>query len=83
VLLHNGAPLYDYGPSALENVPCYSPLMRMTATAIDRAGNLWTTNNWKPDITIDLVNPGGDGICIFVGLAKPRTAQMNGRRRRL
>lgn len=71
VLLHNGDPLYDYGPNALENVPCYSPLMRMTATTIDRAGNLWTTNNWKPPILIDAFNPGGDGICIFVGLAKP------------
>ncbi len=70
VLLHNGYPLYDYGPHA-QNVHSYSPLMRMTATVIDRAGNLWATNNWKPDITLNAVNPGGDGICIFVGLAKP------------
>ena len=53
--------------------PCLTPLMRITAVAIDRAGNIWATNNWKPDFTIDLANSGGDGICIFVGLAKPPT----------
>lgn len=35
------------------------------------AGNLWAVNNWKPQIDFDILNPGGDGICIFVGLAKP------------
>ena len=66
VLLHDGQPLY--GP---EGPPCFSPLMRITSVVIDRAGNIWATNNWKPDFTIDLVNSGGDGICVFVGLAKP------------
>ena len=66
VLLHNGQPLY--GPDA---PPSYIPLMRLTSAVIDRAGNIWVTNNWKPDFTDDLVNSGGDGICIFVGLAKP------------
>jgi hypothetical protein len=48
-------------------------MMRQTASAIDRAGNLWTVNNWKPDLDVDItVNPGGDGIVIFVGLAPPR-----------
>lgn len=32
-------------------------------------------NNWKPDFNVDAPpntgNPGGDGIVIFVGLAKP------------
>ena len=39
---------------------------------IDQAGNIWSINNWKPDFLIDkLLNPGGDGILIFVGLAAP------------
>jgi sugar lactone lactonase YvrE len=67
VLLHNGEPLYGSGAP-----PSYVPLMRLTAVVIDRAGNVWATNNWKPDFTVDLVNSGGDGICIFVGLAKPK-----------
>jgi hypothetical protein len=36
-------------------------------------------NNWKPDFFIDTVgmNPGGDGIVIFVGLAAPPTTQVH------
>jgi hypothetical protein len=46
--------------------------MRITSVVVDRAGNLWATNNWKPNFDIDLLlNSGGDGICIFVGVAKP------------
>jgi streptogramin lyase len=68
VRLHNGEPLYG-----AEAPPSFTPLMRLTAGVIDRAGNLWVANNWKPDLDIDVtVNPGGDGICIFVGLAKPQ-----------
>ena len=70
VTLHDGTPLY--GPNG---PPSYSPLMRMTALTIDRAGNIWATNNWKPVFNLDASpingNPGGDGICIFVGLATP------------
>lgn len=71
VLLHNGAPLY--GPGKL---PSYAPLMRLTSVTIDRAGNLWACNNWKPDFDVDTRttppgNPGGDGIVIFVGIAPP------------
>jgi hypothetical protein len=67
VLLHNGDPLYGPGEP-----PCYSPLMRVTSVVIDQAGNVWALNNWKPSFANDIVsNPGGDGICIFVGLAKP------------
>jgi hypothetical protein len=67
VLLHDGSPLY--GPNA---PPSFIPMMRQTASVIDRAGNLWTVNNWKPNLTVDAtVNPGGDGILIFVGLAPP------------
>lgn len=55
--------------------PSYSPLMRMTSVVIDQAGNVWAINNWKPsfnaDASPDSGNPGGDGIVIFVGLAKP------------
>jgi hypothetical protein len=70
VLLPNGDPLY--GPGA---DPCFSPLMRQTSCTIDQAGNVWAVNNWKPNFATDFSpttgNPGGDGICIFVGLARP------------
>jgi hypothetical protein len=70
VLLHDGQPLNGAGRE-----PCYSPLMRMTSVTIDQAGNVWAVNNWKPDFGTDFEpnhgNPGGDGIVIFVGLAKP------------
>jgi len=72
VLLPNGEPLYKQGES-------YSPLMRMTNVVVDAAGNLWAINNWKPRFDTDKPdasgNPGGDGICIFVGLAKPLAMQ--------
>ena len=49
--------------------------MRQTNCVIDQAGNVWVCNNWKPDFNLDFSpedgNPGGDGIVIFVGLAKP------------
>lgn len=67
VRLNNGAPLYAPLP-----IPSYKPLMRATAAHIDMAGNVWITNNWKPSGVIDVgLNPGGDGIVIFVGLAAP------------
>ncbi len=67
VLLANGSPLYGPGEP-----PSFSPMMRQTASVIDRAGNVWTINNWKPDFVVDATsNPGGDGIVIFVGLAPP------------
>jgi sugar lactone lactonase YvrE len=67
VLLYNGDPLYGPG-----RPPSYSPLTRMTNVVIDAAGNIWAINNWKPSFDISVVhNPGGDGIVIFVGLAKP------------
>jgi hypothetical protein len=70
VRLADGTPLYgEDGPA------CHSPLMRMTSVNIDAAGNLWAVNNWKPNFATDFEtytgNPGGDGIVIFVGLAKP------------
>ena len=76
VLLADGNPLY--GPGA---PPCTIPMTRTTGLNIDAAGNVWTTNNWKPDFTSDAIddpwtggkgNPGGDGMLIWVGLAKPR-----------
>jgi hypothetical protein len=69
VTLADGSPLYKDG------TPCYNPLMRMTSVTIDQAGNIWAVNNWKPRFGTDFEpcegNPGGDGIVIFVGLAKP------------
>ncbi len=74
--LANGLPLYGKPEtSSGEPLPLTShdPLMRLTATQVDRAGNLWACNNWKPSAYIDVVrgNPGGDGIVIFVGVAAP------------
>lgn len=81
VMLPNGFPLY--GKQTFDNKhnrivestvwpPCYQPLMRLTSTNIDRAGNLWAINNWKPSGINDLTeNPGGDGAVIFIGVAKP------------
>jgi len=67
VLLPKNIPLY--GPGA---PPSYKPIMRQTSVQIDPAGNLWAINNWKPRFNVDAtVNPGGDGIIIFVGLAPP------------
>ena len=67
VLLHNGDPLYGSGAP-----PSFIPMMRQTAVVIDQAGNIWSINNWKPDVVIDFGgNPSGDGIVIFVGLAAP------------
>jgi hypothetical protein len=44
----------------------------MTNVVIDAAGNIWAINNWKPSFDVSVLhNPGGDGIVIFVGLAKP------------
>lgn len=69
VLLHNGDPVYKDGTE------CYTPLMRATSCQIDQAGNVWVVNNWKPRFRTAFEpnhgNPGGDGIVIFVGLAKP------------
>ncbi len=67
VLLHDGNPLY--GKNA---PPSFAPMMRQTSCKVDAAGNMWTVNNWKPNFDVDLlINPGGDGIIIFVGIAKP------------
>lgn len=84
VMLANGFPLYgvikvvEYyfvqgRPTGIPIMPaCYTPLMRITSSSIDGAGNLWVINNWKPSAANDLLlNPGGDGIVIFVGVAAP------------
>jgi len=82
VTLANGFPLYGNqtkpvivdGKPTGESVPmqCYQPLMRLTSTNIDGAGNLWCMNNWKPSALIDVANdPGGDGVVIFLGIAEP------------
>lgn len=77
VTLANGQPLYGNFPVP----PCYDPLMKVTSTNIDAAGNLWAMNNWKPDVQIDVegdpevdlsANPGGDGVVVFLGVATPQ-----------
>ena len=67
VMLANGYGLYgSNGPDS------YQPLSRLTGSVIDRVGNLWAINNWKPSAYIDFeANPGGDGLVIFVGVAAP------------
>jgi hypothetical protein len=48
--------------------------MRTTGVNIDQAGNVWACNNWKPNFELDHEengNPGGDGMVIFLGVAKP------------
>ena len=69
VRLANGLPLYGIEIDKKS----FKPLMRTTNCPIDMAGNVWAINNWKPSIddnqVIEDANPGGDGICIFIGLA--------------
>ena len=70
VLKSNGQPLYDTLP--VEGNPSFAPLMRQTVAKADCAGNVWVTNNFKPNLPVDLVKlPGGDGMVVFVGLAAP------------
>ncbi|HEX5870569.1 MAG TPA: hypothetical protein VFY65_09150 [Longimicrobium sp.] len=73
VLLHDGEPVYKDGTE------CYTPLMRATSCTIDAAGNVWVVNNWKTRFRTDFEartgNPGGDGMVIFVGLARPPRPQ--------
>jgi hypothetical protein len=44
-------------------------LQRLTGIVIDPSGNLWVPNNWKR-IPIQ-INPGGDGMVEFIGIAGP------------
>lgn len=75
VTLATGMPLYgnQTGPDGEPlHLKSYEPLMRLTACNVDRAGNLWAMNNWKPSAEVDVKsNPGGDGAVIFVGVAAP------------
>ena len=77
VKLANGLPIYGNEKMSGQKRgerggPCYEPLMRMTATRIDAAGNLWAVNNWKPLLYADMnQNPGGDGLIAFIGVAVP------------
>lgn len=69
VLLSDGTPLSETGDG---RQPAFTPLMRAVSAVPDRAGNVWVSNNWKPNFTSDLIgDPGGDGMVIFVGLAAP------------
>ncbi|HEV7429243.1 MAG TPA: hypothetical protein VGQ46_23055 [Thermoanaerobaculia bacterium] len=69
VTVHNGDPLLRPRQTSRPH-----PMMRTTGVNIDAAGNIWTCNNWKPNFDNDTIagNPGGDGMLIWVGLAKPR-----------
>jgi streptogramin lyase len=44
-------------------------LDRNTGVAVDSSGNVWLTNNWK-DLPIQ-INPAGDGLVVYIGLASP------------
>ena len=77
VRLANGLPLYGNPESQADedgDLACYNPIMRLTGSRIDSAGNLWACNNWKPSAVIDVFkgDPGGDGMVIFVGIAAPK-----------
>lgn len=68
VLLSDGTPLSESG----FNQPAFTPLMRSVSAVPDRAGNVWVSNNWKPNfVTNQVENPGGDGMVIFVGIGHP------------
>ena len=47
----------------------FGGLVRVTAVAVDQAGNVWLANNWK-EIPVQ-TNPGGFQIVAYVGLAAP------------
>ncbi|MCB0256665.1 MAG: hypothetical protein KDI55_23335, partial [Anaerolineae bacterium] len=44
-------------------------LQRITGVSIDPSGNVWAVNNWLRDINLD--NPGGHQVVVFIGLAAP------------
>lgn len=76
VRLANGLPLYGNADTVGDHhVPLHShdPIMRLTGSRVDRAGNVWACNNWKPSAVEDVVfgDPGGDGLVAFVGVAAP------------
>lgn len=68
VLLSDGTPLSQTGDQ-----PAFTPMMRTVTVVPDRAGNLWVSNNWKPNFNSNVFggNPGGDGMVIFIGIAAP------------
>jgi hypothetical protein len=47
-------------------------LQRLTGIVVDPSGNVWVPNNWKR-IPIQ-INPGGDGMVEFIGVAGPVAA---------
>jgi hypothetical protein len=56
-------------------------LQHPTAVQIDRAGNVWLTNNWSTGTTIaNFV--GGNGLIEFVGMAAPVATPLVGPPRR-
>jgi len=47
----------------------FGGLQRNTGMGVDSSGNLWLTNNWKNKPV--QINPGGNGLVVFIGLAGP------------
>ncbi len=47
----------------------FDGLLRNTNVSIDPSGNVWLSNNWK--IIPAQVNPGGNEVVVFIGLAAP------------
>lgn len=47
----------------------FDGLQRSTGLGLDSSGNVWVTNNWKQIPA--RINPGGDGLVAFIGLASP------------
>lgn len=72
VLMFDGTPLDETGkePGAQ---PAFTPFQRPVSVVPDRAGNLWVSNNWKPNFVTNIQgdNPGGNSMIIFIGLAAP------------
>lgn len=48
-------------------------LARVTGVQIDPSGNVWAVNNWLLDAfdILDIKNPGGHEVVVFIGLAAP------------
>jgi streptogramin lyase len=48
----------------------FDGLQRNTGVQIDGSGNVWLTNNWKT-VPSAKTGPYGDGLVVFLGMAKP------------
>jgi hypothetical protein len=55
----------------------FDGFVRSTGVAIDPSGNVWVTNNWKPEGPF-VPNPGGYQVVVFIGAASPIKAPLIG-----